>query len=209
MESLTYRLPGLLPSDDTGLLESSSSSFDVAIEPVVVCASPPVGDSVVSVFGLNSVIGWPCALWWWWWWCWWVLALLPPLMLPLIIVAVGHDVNVLVAVNCVSVMGSIWKHPIFEAKKRCAWIEGARKRVEEREQKRNIKLSAWSEKINNATTRNSWKNSRVKSQQQQPNNNDENSKRLHSTFAIGSSEIFLFFIRSIFWLLMRTQHDIT
>lgn len=157
MESLTYRLPGLLQSDDAALLESSSSSFDVAIEPVVVCASPPVGDSAVSVFGLNSVVGWPCALWWWWWW---VLALLPPLLLPLIIVAVGHDVNVL----CVSVMGSIWKHSKFEAKKGSARTEGERKRVGKREgKKRNIKLSAWSEKINNATTRKSWKNKSEKS----------------------------------------------
>lgn len=105
-ERLTYRWPGLLQSDDAALLESSSSSFDVAIEPVVVCASPPPGDKAVSVFGLNNVIGWLCP--WWWWWC--VLAPLPPLLLPLIIVAVGHDVNVFVDINCVSVMGSIWKH---------------------------------------------------------------------------------------------------
>lgn len=100
---LTYRCPGLLQSDDAATLESSSSSFDVAIEPVVVVwASPPAGDRAVSVLGFSNVVAW----WWWWWW---VLALLP-LLLPLIIVAVGHDVNVFVAVNCVSVMGSIWKH---------------------------------------------------------------------------------------------------
>lgn len=129
---LTYRCPGLLQSDDASLLESSSSSFDVAIEPVVVCASPPAGDRIVSFFGLKTVVGWPCALWWcccwccccwcWWWWWWWVLVLLPSLLLPLIIVAVGHDVNVFVAVNCVSVMGSIWKHFV-----KANWMHGRKR----------------------------------------------------------------------------------
>lgn len=122
--SLTYRWPGLLQSDDAALLESSSSPFDVAIEPVVVIASPAAGDETVSVFGLKKVVGWPCVLCWWWWW---VLALLPLLLLTLIIVAVEHDVTAFVAVNCVSVMVSIWKHS------------------------KNT-FSAWWEKINNATS---------------------------------------------------------
>lgn len=54
----TYRWPGLLQSDDAALLESSSSSLDVTIEPVVVvCASPPHGDKASSF--LLCVGGWP------------------------------------------------------------------------------------------------------------------------------------------------------
>lgn len=144
---LTYRWPGLLQSDDAGLLESSSSSFDVTIEPVVVCASPPAGDRVVSVFGFSV---WPCVVWpcaWWWGWC--VLVLLPqPLLLPLIIVAVGHC-NVF-AVDCVSLMGSIWKS-------------------------NTKRLSAWSDKINNVMTRKS-RAKRINTHKTKRNENKESKK---------------------------------
>jgi hypothetical protein len=46
----TYRLPGLLLSDDCWLLESSSSSLDVAIDTVPV----PPGDRAVSA-GLRTL----------------------------------------------------------------------------------------------------------------------------------------------------------
>lgn len=45
-----YRCPGLLQSDDALLLESSSSSRDVTLEPVRV--SPP-GETIVSL-GLRT-----------------------------------------------------------------------------------------------------------------------------------------------------------
>lgn len=90
--------------------------------------------------------------------------------------------------------------------------KSTQKKGEEKNEKKgrekNNKLSAWLEKINNTTTRKSWKN-KVKSQQQ-PNNNNGNLKQLHSTFGVGiilEMLLLVFFIHILFFFFIVSIFD--